>query len=367
MTRATPAGWTSIGQIARGSSLLLLVYWGLFAILAPVTVWDSHVYNLGRIPLAEAAGLFSNPLWTSPRQLAFPWTFDLIHRPLLHLGWGFGLPSFLGFVSVLTIAWMHLKNRFGPDAAWLGVLALMAMPTLIFQAVGTKNDIAVLFGLSACFHAFTLWRRDQRAHHLFFMALARAFAAGAKTSGIPPAGLCALFTLWTLRRSPRRTGGFAVSSLLCLVLFGSGETYIESARVFGSALGPPEPAHTHRNNDGTRGTAANFIRYAFGNTNVGIEQWQKPNRVTPVLEAHCLKILRSLGLTNAGYRNDFSDETMRFIKGGSDAGSDFGPMGTCGLVVMLLAACWWRPREAWWQLAAAAMISLGIIWLLHGT
>ena len=85
---------------------LILAYWALYAIVAPVTVWDSHTYNLARLLLAERGGLFGNELWNDHRQQSFVWAFDAVHYPLLKIAWGVALPSFLCFVGVLVVVFL---------------------------------------------------------------------------------------------------------------------------------------------------------------------------------------------------------------------------------------------------------------------
>jgi len=353
--------WT--GMVARLASILLISYWGLFALLSPLTNWDSHVYNLARLPIAGFGGLFGNTHWTNPRQLMFPWSFDAIHLPLISLGFGYGLPSFLCLAGTLAVAWGFLSRRHGRAAGWMGVLALLALPTLVYQAVITKNDIPVLFGLAVWFHAMRLWRGDGRRIHLAFAALSIAFMCGAKTSGIIPAAPCFLISAALLRRSRARLAGFVAATLSCCILMGSAETYVESYRHFGHPMGPVAVVRDQSNRDGLRGAAANVIRYAMGNIDLGVEIWQHPDRVTPALESSCLRWLPALGMANAGYRSDFNDGNMGFLVNFGDAGSNYGPLGTIGLCCVALAAFWWRPGEDWWRMCAfGGLLFAGICW-----
>ena len=356
------------GVGARTLSLAILLYWALFALLAPVTIWDAQVYNLARIPIAEIGGLFDNGLWTSERQLVFPWTFDAIHLPLLHIGWGFGVPSYLCLVGILVVAWSLLLRWHDATTAWVGCLALLGLPTLVFQGVGTKNDIPILFGIAVWLHALVVWRDSARLRYLVFGAMALAFAAGVKTSGFAPAMLCGGATLFLLRNKLRPIIAFGSALGLSLFLLGSCETYFESFRKFGAPLGPASFVQSHRNQDGLRGAAANGIRYAIGNIDPGAGVWQEPDRVTPVLEGSCRKLLSVLGLANAGHRPGADDATMRFLKDGYDSASDFGPLGTIGMLVLVWALFYWRPNEFWWRLSicaglAGAAVCYSVAWM----
>ena len=352
----------TLGLGARALTYFLLFYWALFAVLAPVTIWDSQVYNLGRLPIAEIGGLFGNTLWTSERQLVFPWTFDSLHLPFLHLGWGFGIPSFLCLLGTLVVAWSLLRRWHNATTAWIGCLALLALPTLVFQGVSTKNDIPILFGIAVWLHALLRWRDSRQRRFLLLGAIALGFAAGAKTSGIAPAGICALITLATLHRSFSQVILFSGAMFLSLLLLGSGETYFAAYRVFGGPLGSAGFVQANRNRDGARGAAANGIRYALGNVNLGVEAWQDPDKVTPVLEDTCRRLLVATHLAEAGHRgSDADDARMRFLKNGFDSASDFGPLGTLCILTLGGALVFWRPRELWWRLSIFAGVTVATV------
>ena len=355
------------GRAARAVSLTMLAYWALFALLSPVTVFDAHVYNLGRLPLAELAGLFGNPYWTTSRQLLLPWTFDAVHLPFLHLGFGFGLPSFLCLIGTLGVAWPLLAERLGEEAAWMGVLALLALPTLAFQSVVTKNDVAVLFGVAVWLYAMQRFAADGRLIHLFFCALAIGFTFGVKTTGLCPAVLCVASTLWKLRSSRAQLVVFCSWVVVSSLLLGSVETYAEAIHQKQSAIGPLRPVARNLNGDGLRGAAGNAVRYVFNNVNLGVEIWRSPDDITPRLEDACRRVLRATGLGKAGFRYPVDVDTMKFLKTGLDAESDFGPLGTISMGLAAFALFRWRPKELWWQFMAAGLavfagICCAILW-----
>ena len=70
-----------LGRVARVISLVMLGYWALFALLAPVMTVDSQMYNLARIHLVAEGGLFGNALFTSVFHVIMPWGFDAVHLP----------------------------------------------------------------------------------------------------------------------------------------------------------------------------------------------------------------------------------------------------------------------------------------------
>lgn len=137
-----------IAALARGLLVLLLLYWGCFAAVVPVTVWDSQAYNVARLPLALLGGLFGNPYWNDSRQAAFPWGFDAIHLPFYLSDGGFAIPSFFCFLGTLCIVYVIVRAHYGSDIATLCVLSLFAAPTFLSQATSTKNDWGVMFGVA---------------------------------------------------------------------------------------------------------------------------------------------------------------------------------------------------------------------------
>jgi len=152
----------SLAFISRALLVFLILYWAAFALVAPVTVWDSHTYNIGRIPIALEGGLFGNQGWNNDRQISLPWSFDALHLPFFWLGWGTSIPSYLCFIGTLAIVWRIVDAHRGADTATFGALAMFSMPTFIYQATSTKNDWAVVFGLACWFYCLWLHRQAPR-------------------------------------------------------------------------------------------------------------------------------------------------------------------------------------------------------------
>jgi hypothetical protein len=249
----------------------------------------------------------------------------------------------------------------------MGVLALLALPTLAFQSVVTKNDVASLFGVAVWLYAVQRLGADERRIHLFFCALAIGFTFGVKTTGLCPAVLCVAATLWKLRGSRAQLVVFCSWLVASCLLLGSVETYVEAIRQKQSAIGPLRPVARNLNADGLRGAAGNAVRYVFNNVNLGVEIWRSPDDITPRLEDVCRRVLRTTGLGNAGFRSPVDVDTMKFLKTGLDAESDFGPLGTISMGLAAVALFRWRPKELWWRFMAAGLtffagICCAILW-----
>ena len=352
---------SAITPVVVGAVAVLFLYWGLYALLVPVTVWDSHVYNLARLLIARQGGLFGNEGWNSDRQVMFPWSFDAVHYPFLALGgWGVALPSFACFVGIAWVLFRMVREARGPRIAWWCVLTLFSLPTLMFQASSTKNDLAAGFGVACWAYAFWWWKREATRPFLWWMALALAFAAGAKSSGIPLALLLGGFTAWQLRGSRRALLEFAGALLIAGILCGSVEIYANNQRVYGHWLGPTEFVNDHQNRDGLRGAAANFTRYVVANQNIGVDVAHPESPFPARLERITRTALGATGLTDVGYRSDFDDAKLSIRKERTEATSDYGPVGGLAILAALAFVFLGSVRSLRWRLSLLGLASLAL-------
>ena len=342
-----------------GAVACLFLYWGLYALLVPVTVWDSHVYNLARLLIARQGGLFGNEGWNSDRQVMLPWSFDAVHFPFLALGgWGVALPSFACFGGIAWVLFRMVREARGARIAWWCVLTLLSLPTVMFQASSTKNDLAVVFGVACWVYACWLWRRVPSRPLLWWMALALAFAAGAKTSGIPLALLLGAFTAGQLCRSRRDMVEFVGAALIAGVLCGSVEIYANNQRVYGQWFGSAETINENRNRDGLRGAAANLVRYIVANQNMGIDVALPASTFPAKLEHVAHTVLQATALKDVGYRTDLDDAKLSFLKRGTEAASDYGPVGGLAILAAILFLFLGPIHSLRWRLASLGLGSL---------
>jgi hypothetical protein len=348
-------------RLARGVFWACFAYWAVYALVAPVTNIDSQMYNVARITLALKGGLFGNPFFTSAFQVMWPWTFDSLYLPFLVMGFGYAIPSFCSLAGTLYVAFKMTRARFGTDAAWAAVTGLMALTCLVYQGTSTKNDIPILFAGAVWLYARQRWKTEQRGVHIFWMLLALGFMAGAKTTGAAYAlilGILTICELWGNRAIALR----ATLGLFCsFVLFGSIETYIESQRVFGHVMGPPEIVGQLRNQDGIRGGAANLSRYVMGSIYLGPTTLRPAASTASTLAGAERDFLAVAALTDAGTDPRFGDRALFFYQTGFEELSGFGPIGTIAVVTILLAALRWRPRSTWWQLALGSAAGLVLV------
>jgi hypothetical protein len=357
-----------LDKAAQVFAVVLLGYWTAYVLAAPVTVWDSHTYNLSRLVIAWHGGLFGNTAWNYEVQAAYPWTFDALHYPLVRLGWAVALPSFLCFLGSLLIVRLRLAGTAWEPCFWWCALAWLALPTFMFQATSTKNDVAVLFGVASWYYAYTQWTEKRSVLSLIAMAIALGFTAGAKSLGLLFDVPLIVFTGWQLvRRDRRHLTLFGGALLSALVLFGSVEIYMNNMLLFRRPLGG-DLARRHSQADGLAGAAANFVRYIFGSAALG--DGASPPRVPllPRLEGISRATLGALGLANRGYRWDFSDENLEFLGDGSEAGSNFGVFGLVSLAGSLLVFVRMGTGSRAWRLAATGLLALsivcaGVVWM----
>src|SRR4051812_2037515 len=259
-----PAPLSWLGRCARVVFWVGFGYWALCALVMPVTTIDSQMYNLARLELAARGGLFNSDYFTSVFHVIFPWSYDVVHFPFMRLGWGCALPGFLCLTGTLFVVFTLMRERFGREAAWVGAASLLALPCLVYQASSTKNDIPILFCGAVWAYARWRWRREGRGIHLGWMVLAIGFMAGAKTTGVLYGFILALVTCWEIRARRGLVLRVAGGLLAVGILFGSVETYVETARIYGHPLGPPALQRRLGNRDGLRGGVANLVRHLGG-------------------------------------------------------------------------------------------------------
>ncbi|MBV9674476.1 MAG: glycosyltransferase family 39 protein [Verrucomicrobia bacterium] len=347
--------------VLRGILVISLSYWAACAILLPVTNWDSQVYNLGRLLIAEKAGFWANSCWYSERQVIFPWTFDAVHYPLVKLGFAEALPSFLCLLGTMIIVYKLLCDCYTKHLALWTCLALVSMPTLIYQATSTKNDFAIVFLFGSWLYAMYRYSNERKNWLLGACALSLGFMFGTKTTGIFfSLGLCAV-TIIIISRWKANLGAFLAALLISLILFGSIETYLLSYFRYGNALGPSTFVSAHLNRDGLQGALANFLRYYIGNISPGIYTGEIQRTFAVPLADFARLLLHRLGLTNAGYRPDFNDFSLQFRKTGGDDSSDFGIFGWLAFSECLFIVLLTRANSAAWTLAMGGFATLSLI------
>lgn len=350
-----------LGRIARATSLTMLFYWGLYALLAPVSNIDAMMFHLPRLLIAEHGGLFDNPEWNSAFQLCYPWTFDAVHLPLLHLGFGLALPSYACLAGTCLVVYRLLLLRAGADAAWAGVLGLLAMPMLVQQGTSNKNDLVLVFCGAVWLGALLDYLGDGRKRNLLWMALALGFMAGAKTTGLVFGLVLGVLSLWALRRDLHRALAFCGVCAGSLFVFGSVETYVETYRYFGDPLGPPHLSALIRNKDGARGTAANLVRYASAAI------WFGPPGYEPgeSLQTEASKVrndfLQAANISDAGRQDNYDDTQTPIRHHTFEEYCGYGPLGMPIMAVTFASLLFWRPSRAWWRLAISALAVLVIL------
>jgi 4-amino-4-deoxy-L-arabinose transferase-like glycosyltransferase len=338
-----------------------MLYWAACAVLLPVTTWDSQVYNLARLLIAEKAGFWSNPHWFSERQVIFPWAFDAVHYPFVKLGFGEAVPSFLCFVGLLIIVYKILRDRYSSQLALFVCLGLVSMPTMVYQATSTKNDLVVVFLVGCWFYSLFRYRLERAAWLLAACGLSLGFLAGAKTSGIFFAILLLPVTLVIIRRYKAKLYPFLASLIVSVLLFGSVETYVLSYFRYGHPLGPRALVKMLSNRDGTGGAMANFVRYYIGNISLGVYSDYGRSTLPGQLETLARYSLATLNLRDAGYRSDLNDSNLQFLKTGTDDSSDFGIFGWLAFTTCLLIPFFAPLCSAAWLTAIVGLCSLAVI------
>ncbi len=346
-------------RLVRATVLVLGAYWLLFAILTPVTFTDAHHYNLARLYVIRQGGLLANDRVVNFMQITYPWTFDAVHWPFLRLGVGASLPSFACFAGIAIITWRLVRERAGAECAWLCLLALLAMPTMMYQAVSTKTDIPIVFGAFCWYYTLSRFLGGGRTVDLVASAAAAAFAGGAKVSGPLLVPLFAVASIWMLRRRRRALlawlGLFAVAAALLL----SWETYLAAWRTFGDPL---YMSSFIGNRDGVSGMLANLVRRAFAVTDIGQDVLAgEKSRLTVLIEDACRALLRAVGLADRGWLFPYTEAKLDLLKNGHEAQDAYGPAGLAVVLLLPAILVTRRPRDPAWRLAAVALLTATLV------
>ena len=339
---------STLHTLLRWICLALLTYWGGFALSAPLLGSDSQAYNIARLWLVHSDGLFGNQIWTTEAQVIFPWCFDAVHYPLIFAGWGLSLPSFLCLAGICWIVHRLASPVYGPARAWWFVLALLAMPNVVYQGTASKNDLAVVFGLACWVYARELWRLERRHLWLGLMATGLVFAAGAKSTGLMFLAGLGLWEAIGFRRTPRLLARWFAYLAAAGALLGGIEIYVNNVLNYETLLGPPDFVQSYRNPDGFGGTLANLIRYFFAHLSLGVEPWGIGLGWAHLQFENCRRVLGWLGLENAGLAGLVSPDSVSFLKSGREITSDYGLFGGLAMVASAGIATlgWSRPRAA---------------------
>ncbi len=356
---ALPLG--PLGRLARAAFWLGAAYWLVYVLVAPVTTIDAQMYNLARLELAARGGFFNSDAFTSVFHVIFPWAYDAVHFPFMGLGWGFALPGFFCLMGTAYVAFVLIRDRWGEDAAWVAAASLLALPCLVYQGSSTKNDIALLFCGAVWTYGAWRWQREGRGWHLAWMVLAITFMIGAKTTGVIYGSGLALATLWLVRH--RRDWWLRIGAglLAAGVLFGSVETYVESARLFGHPLGPPALIRRLGNQDGLAGGAANLVRHLAGAIYVGPTDFNEGQVAAWNVANGTRRFLAAVGLGDAGLDPRLRGRPVFLSQSGLEELSGFGALGMLAMFGMLAATVYWRPRSWGWRLRVLALFGIALV------
>jgi hypothetical protein len=349
-------------------TLLLLTYWSLFALLAPVTVWDSQTYNLARLPLTQMGGLFHNPYWNTERQISFPWSFDAIHLPFLWFDIGCSLPSLACFLGTAWMVFRMIARHSNSSFAWLSLLAMLSMPMLVYQSVSSKNDIPLAFLLTSVVYALWNYQSDKNKYWVVIAAICIGFMPGIKSSGLGFSFLSGLYAIWKLRQEPPALlFSFLTSTVLFFILLGSVEIYIHNYLAYHSLIGSESFAYFHMNKDGIAGAIANALRYTcdfFSLPNSPAISTKHTAIITEYnhfLREWCNQILSFPHWNNLGYALHFDISNFLAPKWMQETETNFGTTGALFFICASMQFFTFRLKQPVWQLSLAGWLAFGMI------
>lgn len=333
--------WLSGSVLALG-----LLYWLAWCLVAPVTNGDSQIYNLARLWVIDGDGLFFNRSYTWSPQLVMPWSFDAVHYPFVHLGYGYALPSFLCLLGIMMILFTWARERGSAADGLRACLGLLAMPMVVVQATTTKNDLVLAFCLVCWIEALRRHAARPTRATVLLAAVALTFAAGSKLTGLLYAGVAIAVSLWFLRRRLSDVAWFIGGLTVMFVLMGSLEIYVNNLLQFGDWRGDPLLYQYNSNRDGWRGFFANELRYAAIVLDLQLLPPDLLRRVALLKFDACRHLLEALHLQGLGVMSSpwqrlSENSLLRLMttRAGTELGSTYGIIGallvTVGPVVVV--------------------------------
>jgi len=328
------------------------------------------VYNISRLEYLLRGGLFNNTFIHDPRIIYMSWTYDSVALPFRMIKYGEALPSYACFLGIVLILYRIVKLFYSESTAWSVIATLCALPCLMYQATSTKPDIAVVFCFTCWFYAHVKYSLNKETKYVFIIALSLAFAAGAKPTGLLLAPFLGVTSLYLFYPQKSHLLKMLFYSIVCIMLWGSLEIYVNNYIQFRHILGPG--TDENGNPDGISGALATTIRYLFENTTLGYESFfRNGSFLIRLWEYLCKEILLYLGIANKGIQNAstilLNDNNMRFLKEGTEVGSDYGLIGGCAIWYCIYRLIYdIRRISVFWLLNLFAILNLFIISIFVG-
>lgn len=257
--------------------LLVLPAWLYMAaqiVLLPAGNFDSMKYNLARVMFIQQEGQIPPDVYTNIQQRIQPLGHDIIYMMFLryHSDAGVGLICFLEYLAIGAMVFALARVWFDRTASVTAALVWYTLPTVVYQATSTKNDLLpALTALLACWIAVQVWRKPSWTLWVV-LAYVLAFGVSAKTTFaafvIPFALLGGGMTLWKRRRDllpavNRRTLMGIGCAMLPLLVVSQVWLFVSNYGTYGGVFGPQSYIGIYQNQDGLVGGMANAVRYGI--------------------------------------------------------------------------------------------------------
>lgn len=181
--------------------------------LAPPTAWDALTYHLTGAKFNIQAGHMVHP--TNIPQLGFP-LLGQMHFTLGLLLWGEGVTALFqwgyGFLTgLLLVGWV--RTHFSSQTAWLTLLALATIPSLINLMGSAYVDVMLLFYATATWVVLLQWRTNKKQAWLVLLGMMVGFCLGVKYTAVAIPLAVTLALIW----ESRAEGGLIIGKRLLFV------------------------------------------------------------------------------------------------------------------------------------------------------
>lgn len=220
--------------------------------------WVSN-HNLNHFTIADARAL----QFPINSEILYAWVLLFVKKDL----W-FGIFSFSGFVMSITALFGVLSNiGFSLRKKLWVVLLTSSFASVIGHMSGTETDIIISGLVLSSIYLFWNALKSGEKIHMFMAALSYALAIGTKTPAIlliPGVGIfmTAISIYYKKKDFYKPLLLFIGLGLLNFILFAA-YNYILNFIDYGNIAGSQALLSAHRNHNGIKSVAADFVKYIF--------------------------------------------------------------------------------------------------------
>ncbi len=249
------------------------------------------------------------------------------------------------------VVFAMVRSRYGPDAAWVALIALMGLPCLVYQGISAqRRHSGPFFGRRSCTRTGAGPGAQPQSCLLMVLAIGLAGAKPrvCRTASSSRCGPCG---------TSGRTGGYSPGRSC----FWAPQRCSAASKRISNRRGSLETRLDRPSLSVTTGIWTAFAaprrtcRATWRSVYLGPSRVGFAAPATRWIGDAEQDFLTWAGIADAGVGPSLRHKTLYFLQSGFEELSGFGPLGTIAMAAALASAVFWRPRKPWWRLAAVAL------------